>query len=72
MMKQREAKSIKRKEKSYRTTGLTTTKNTIPRNIHTGLASSGAPEISKAAKKSGRVVVKTGVAKVKAVKIIKE
>jgi hypothetical protein len=49
---------------------LTTTTSAIPRNIHTGLASSGAP--SKEAKKSGRVVVKTAVVNDKAVKIVKK
>lgn len=61
---QREAKSAKRKQKSYRVNGLTTAKVTIPLNIHTGLAASGAPPTTKTIKKlSSRVVVKTSIAK---------
>ena len=61
-MLQREAKSAKRKAKSYKNDGLTTTKASIPMNIHTGLALSGVPAPAKTVKKiSGRVVVKTTV-----------
>ena len=74
---QREAKSAKRKAKSYKNDGLTTTKASIPHNIHTGLALSGIPAPAKVMKKvvkvvtvnkaavkaTGRTVIKTAIAK---------